>query len=77
MAAARFKRFDVNADSYFTVAELAHVMRSQASRHCSSILAKLDIDGDGVVTRLDVESAADQRLVKLDLQLPTETASAK
>lgn len=57
MDAARFARFDRDGDGAFTASELSYVMRTQALARCEGILASLDIDRDGALTRNDVTPA--------------------
>lgn len=54
MSRARFARFDRNGDGAFTANELSYVMRTQALARCEGILASLDVDRDGALTKSDV-----------------------
>ena len=54
MSRARFARFDHNGDGAFTAQELSAVMRAQALARCEGILASLDVDRDGALTKSDV-----------------------
>jgi Ca2+-binding EF-hand superfamily protein len=73
MDKARFARFDRNVDGAFTRAELAVVMRAQVGRRCATLLARYDIDGDGVLTLADVREGTRQRLAQLQ---PVDPAQA-
>jgi hypothetical protein len=53
MLGARFQRFDRNSDGAFTVAELASVVEAQALARCHAAFARLDQDGDGMLSFLD------------------------
>lgn len=70
MKAARFARFDVDGDAFFTVIELAQVMEAIARRRCEMVVARLDADGDGALTARDLDSSSSTEVAST-LELPT------
>jgi Ca2+-binding EF-hand superfamily protein len=54
MSTVRFARFDIDGDGAFTVWEVARHMRREANQRCQVLLAGLDQDRDGMLTRADV-----------------------
>jgi len=47
MSAARFARFDLNADGQFTLAELTQVMNEELEKRLVRVSLRLDVDGNG------------------------------
>jgi Ca2+-binding EF-hand superfamily protein len=70
MKAARFARFDLDGNAFFTVAELAQVMEVTARRRCELVVARLDADGDGALTARDLDSRSSTEVAST-LELPT------
>jgi hypothetical protein len=57
MLVARFLRFDQNADGAFTAAELTSVVQSLALQRSRAAFARLDQDGDGMLSFADAPAA--------------------
>jgi Ca2+-binding EF-hand superfamily protein len=55
MEPARFRRFDADSDGSFTTSELTRVLLEQAIARSQAVLARLDHDGDGMLSTADVE----------------------
>jgi Ca2+-binding EF-hand superfamily protein len=66
MATKRFARFDADGDGAFTVREVARHMRREANRRCLVMLAKLDRDGNGVLSLADVAQPEPLRMASGD-----------
>jgi Ca2+-binding EF-hand superfamily protein len=64
MAAARFARFDSNADGSFTETELSATMREQALERCREVFARLDVDHDDAISGADATAARPERVAK-------------
>ena len=66
-ATSRFDRADANKDGEITAEELADASRRQRSeRRAQRMLSRLDYNGDGKVTRTELEDQAQKRFALLD-----------
>ena len=66
-ATSRFDKADANKDGEITAEELAEASRRQRSeRRAPRMLTRLDYNGDGKVTRSELEDQAQKRFALLD-----------
>lgn len=66
-ATNRFDRADANKDGEITAEEIAEAFRRQSSeRRAQRMLTRLDYNGDGKVTRTELEDQAQKRFALLD-----------
>lgn len=77
MDRARFARFDLNRDAAFTASELADVVRSQATRRCERILARLDSNSDGTLSLADLDHDTQGAKVAFAAFLKSDLVSQK
>lgn len=63
----RFSKTDTNADGVITEEELVQrLMRRRAERMAKRLLKRMDYNGDGKVTKDEVESRSKKRFILLD-----------
>lgn len=66
-ASLRFDRTDTNSDGELTVEEITATMKRRSSeRFARRIIRRLDADGDGKVTKAEMENQARKRFARMD-----------
>ncbi|MEM9734579.1 MAG: EF-hand domain-containing protein [Pseudomonadota bacterium] len=66
-ASMRFERADQNKDGAITVEEITATMqRRRSERFARRVMRRLDVNGDGKVTKEEMESRARKRFARMD-----------